>query len=33
MAGHDLNLELNAKDWFSLANSWSRSVLQEARAD
>ena len=27
-AGHDLNLELNAQDWFSLANSWSRNVLQ-----
>jgi pimeloyl-ACP methyl ester carboxylesterase len=28
MAGHDLNLELNAQDWFSLANSWSKNVLQ-----
>ena len=28
MAGHDLNLELNAPDWFSMANNWSRSLLQ-----
>jgi pimeloyl-ACP methyl ester carboxylesterase len=28
MAGHDLDLELNAQDWFSMANSWATNLLQ-----
>ena len=29
LAGHDLNLELNAQDWFSMANDWSANLLQQ----
>jgi pimeloyl-ACP methyl ester carboxylesterase len=32
MAGHDLNLELNAEDWFSMANTWSSELLEQGTA-
>jgi pimeloyl-ACP methyl ester carboxylesterase len=31
-AGHDLNLELNAEDWFSMANTWSSELLEQGTA-